>query len=228
MLYFLFESGYLLFQYLNKYMDTYLFIFGTGGHAKVIFDLAEKTQLYTHIKFVSPENIIREFLGKEVIFEEIFLSEFDSVPVVLAIGDNVLRKKVLSRILSQKKDFSFPSLIHNNATIANNVNIGVGSIVMAGAIINIDTNVGNFTIINTNAVVEHDSKIGDFSHIAPNATLCGGCSVGDNSLIGASSTIIEGLTIGDSSIVAAGATVINSVPDRMLSKGVPAISWPIN
>lgn len=208
-------------------MENFIFIFGTGGHAKVIFDLIERSKLYTDIKFVSFEDNIGEFLGKTILSESAFLSNFNAVPIALAIGNNAQRNALFNKISDKQAGFSFPPLIHENAVIANDVTIGAGSVVMAGAVISTQVSIGDFAIINTNAVVDHDCEIGAFSHIAPNATICGGCTVGDGTLVGAGSTVIEGCSIGHNSIVAAGAAVIGSVPDLSLSKGVPAANSPI-
>jgi sugar O-acyltransferase (sialic acid O-acetyltransferase NeuD family) len=114
------------------------------------------------------------------------------------------------------------TLIHPNAIIADNCEIGIGSQIMAGAIIMPEAKIGKQSIINTNASIDHECRIGDGCEVAPGATLCGCVSMKRNSWVCAGATVLPHKTIGANSIVGAGAVVIDDIPDNQVVVGVPA------
>ncbi len=61
----------------------------------------------------------------------------------------------------------YPTLLHPSAAISKHSVIGVGSVVMAGAVVNICAKIGAFAIINTSASIDHDCILGDFVHVSP-------------------------------------------------------------
>lgn len=65
---------------------------------------------------------------------------------IIAIGNNKIRRNI-----AEKYSLDYISLIHPNAVIANDVQIGAGTVVMAGAIINSGTIIGRHCIINSGA-----------------------------------------------------------------------------
>ena len=107
------------------------------------------------------------------------------------------------------------------ATIANDVPVGLGSVVIRHAILQAGVKIGQHVIINTSASVDHDCQIYDFAHIGPNVTLCGNVSVGEGTLIGAGAVLIPGITIGSWSVIGAGTVVRESVPDNVIMAGNP-------
>lgn len=195
-------------------MENNITLYGASGHCKVIIDiLQQNNQIITAIIDDAPKT--NTILGINVINS----SEFDFSNVqnmILAIGNNKVRKKLASKLTA-----NFVTTIHPKAIISNSVIIGEGSVIMAGAIINPDTKIGNHCIINTGSVVEHDCVISDFVHISPNASLAGGVVVGEGSQIGIGASVIQGIKIGKEVTVGAGAVIIRDVPDYSVVVGNP-------
>ena len=102
------------------------------------------------------------------------------------------------------------------------MNIGPGSVVMAGCVVNADAHLGAQVIVNTGATVDHDCRIEDNVHIAPGCHLCGNVVVGQDSLLGAGATVTPGVRIGRHVIVGAGSTVIRDIADETTVSGTPA------
>ena len=140
------------------------------------------------------------------------------LPAVIAIGRNDARASVAQRSVGK----TFIRVLHPTAHIAKEANIGIGSVVFAGAIVQPDATIGKHVIINTGASVDHDCDIGDFAHIAPGACLAGGVTVGEGTLIGIGAIVIPGIRIGKWVTVGAGAAVIRDVADGLTVAGVPA------
>jgi len=139
--------------------------------------------------------------------------------VFVCIADNVTRKKIFNSY--SNLDFNI-NLIHPNSIISDTVDIGIQTLICAGAIINSQVKIGNGCIINTGSTIEHECIIGDFSHIAPGAVLCGNVMIGKGSFIGANSVIKQGVSIGSNVTVGAGSVVINDILDNTKVVGNPS------
>lgn len=201
-----------------------IFVFGASGHAKVVIDIIEQQGLY-EVAFLVDDDLSlkgQEFFGYPVVGGKkdlLALGEFPSNAIV-AIGSNSARRKV-SAWLSEHGMRKILA-VHPSAQIGRGVQVGQGTVVMAGACINAATVVGEDVIVNTRASVDHDCVIGDGVHLAPGSTLCGSVRVGELSFVCAGATIAPSLTVGSTAIVGAGSTVITDVPDKTTVVGSPA------
>lgn len=189
-----------------------MYLYGAGGHAKVIIDILEKNKI-TIAGLFDNQEVIYKFLDYQVYAAK------DGVfsPLIIAIGDNKTRKKV-ARDLSVE----FGKAIHASAIISDRANIGDGSVVMQGAVVQSCAHIGQHCIINTGATIDHDCIIEDFVHISPHATLCGNVKVGEGTWIGAGATVIQGITIGRWAVIGAGSLVVKDIPDKVLAYGNPS------
>ncbi|WP_075618322.1 acetyltransferase [Paenisporosarcina indica] len=200
-----------------------IILIGDSGHAKVITDcvhsiesfkvVAKLDDKYTEKHFV--EGLIR---GPLNILHELKIEY--SAKILIAIGGNNIRKKIIDNLNLQDNDLI--SIVHENTTISDSAKIGEGTIVMPGVVINADARIGKHVILNTNCVIEHDCVVGDYSHVSPGSILTGGVTVGEGSHIGAGSTIIPMKSIGVWSVIGAGSVVITHIGDRVTAVGVPA------
>lgn len=201
-----------------------LFIFGASGHAKVVIDIIEKQGLYEILFLVDDDVLLKntDFYGYPVIGDKNDLLATVDAPqkAIVAIGDNAARGEVSAWLLEH--NFARISAVHPSAIISRGVEIGLGTVVMAGACLNADTVVGDDVIINTRASVDHDCVIGAGAHLAPGSTLCGSVVIGKQSFVCAGATVIPNLYIGENVIVGAGSTVIQNVPSGETVVGNPA------
>lgn len=207
--------------------DLTILVFGASGHAKVVLDLIEKASK-CDVGGLFDDN--RALLGSTVLGYEVMgdkdellaqTGTLKEYPVVVAIGNNAIRVRVAAELIANKKHLC-EALIHPSAQIAHGVQIGRGSVVMAGAIINADACVGSNVIVNTGATIDHDCIIGDGVHVAPGVTLCGGIKVGENTLVGAGAVVSPNLRIGSNVTIGAGATVLQDIEDGLTVVGSPA------
>ena len=120
---------------------------------------------------------------------------------IIAVGDNKARKR------ESKKHLLYAIAIHDKAYVSTTAEIGMGTVVMAGAVVQAGSVIGRHCIINTGATVDHDCIIGDFAHIAPGVHLCGSVRVGEGALMGVGSCAIPGAKIKPWSLVRAGSVV---------------------
>lgn len=185
-----------------------MYLYGASGHAKVIIDILKAA--HTEISgLVDDDPDIHELLGYPV-----FHDKTDVSPVIVSIGINSIRKKVVERLTGM-----FGKAVHPLAMVSETVTLGEGTVVMQGAIIQSDTKIGKHCIINTGASVDHECVVEDFVHISPHATLCGNVMVGEGTWIGAGTTVIPGIKIGRWCVVGAGSVVTKDIPDNVLAVG---------
>lgn len=191
-----------------------LTIIGASGHGKVVADIAVLNG-YNDIVFLDDNECITECAGFPVVGKSTDVPEGE---VFVAIGDSEIRM----RLCEMNKDKKQPVLIHPDSVVANEVEIGIGTVIMAGAVINPGSRIGRGVIVNTCSSIDHDCIIGNFVHVSVGAHLCGTVMVGDNTFIGAGSTIINNVTICSDCMIGAGSVVVKSImtPGRYL--GVPA------
>lgn len=185
-----------------------MYLYGASGHAKVIMDiLRDSGQSIEGLVDDNPN--INELMGVPV-----FHGRTDLSPMIVSIGLNAIRKKVVERL-----SCDFGLAVHPSAVVSDSSTIGKGTVVMQGAIIQADAEIGKHCIVNTGASVDHECQIGDFVHISPHSTLCGNVHVGEGTWIGAGSTILPGVKIGKWCVIGAGSVVAKDIPDSVLAVG---------
>ncbi|ARR02858.1 UDP-4-amino-4,6-dideoxy-alpha-D-N-acetyl-D-glucosamine N-acetyltransferase [Campylobacter vicugnae] len=185
---------------------TSLYIYGNGGHAKVVADIA-RANSYDNLIFLDDNSDMK------------FNLNLPKHPIIIAIGNALIRQKLQNLVLSS--GFELITLIHPTAVIGSDVTIGNGSVVMPGAIINAKSTIGNGVIINSGVIIEHECTIGDFAHICPGVAIAGGSLVGERSWIGIGSSIIQNITIKPDITIGAGSVVVKDILEGSLAYGNP-------
>ena len=194
-----------------------LIIIGAGGHGKVIADIALKIG-YTNIVFAD-DNVEGFCMNFPILYKisEIESQDDGNTDFVIAIGNNKVRKQI-----SEEHRLNYVTLIHPSAQIGINVNIGVGTVVMANTVINPCASIGNHCIINTAAIVEHDNVIEDYVHISPNAALGGTVHIGEGTHIGIGATVKNNINICKNCVIGAGAVVLKNINMPGIYINIPA------
>ncbi|MDP0590086.1 MAG: acetyltransferase [Candidatus Endonucleobacter bathymodioli] len=207
-------------------MDN-IVIIGSSGHAKVIIDIVQQEGKYNvaglldRFRNVGEKTLGCPFLGKEEDLPELIKAHALKGAIV-AIGDNFLRSKVTAHIKEISPDLPFVSAIHPKASIAMEVSIGEGAVVMAGVSINPCSSVGRFCILNTNSSLDHDSILEDFASLAPGATIGGNCQIGQYSAVSIGAVLIHRINVGEHTIIGAGSLVMKSIESFAIAFGSPA------
>jgi len=196
-------------------MATAKFILlGSGGHARVVLDslLSQGANVMALFdpKFSGHLYGIQQKGQYDPDFEKEALA-------IIAIGDNATRKR-----LAATTKHSFGNIKHFSVILSERAMMGVGNMLLHGAIIQTESTIGNHVIINTGAQVDHDCVISDYVHLGPGAILCGNATVGEGAFVGAGATVIPGKKVGAWSTVGAGAVVLNDIPDYAVAVGNPA------
>jgi sugar O-acyltransferase (sialic acid O-acetyltransferase NeuD family) len=202
--------------------DSTLIVFGSGGHAKVVIDAAEK-QGYKQILVAddAEKNWGVQLMGHPILGGREALLLLNSRPLAIsAIGDNAARMHIAAWL--EANGFTLATVIHPSAQVGRGARIGRGSVLVAGSIVNSDAVIDANVIVNTGATVDHDCIVGDGVHLAPGVHLCGRAEVGRGSFLGVGTVVIPCIHIGVNCVVGAGSVVLENIPDGALVAGVPA------
>lgn len=201
-------------------MNRKLIIYGCGGHARSIANIAAKNKEYGEIIFVDENAEPGELIMGFPVYKTYDLSAEDYF--IFGVGDNLLRKKCAERTVNCDNHNNWCNIISHNADTGMNFDVGKGVFISSGAYIGPETKIGNNVIINTGSIVEHECSIGDNSHIAPNSTICGRCVLGQNVFAGAGTVIRDKIKICDNVIIGAGTVVVHDILEPGTYAGVPA------
>lgn len=92
--------------------------------------------------------------------------------VVVAVGNNAVREKL--HVLVRDTGFELLNVIHSAAFVLPSATLGVGCVVMAGAIVGMDAWLGEGVIVNCGATVDHHCRGDALGHLGVNASMAGG------------------------------------------------------
>lgn len=198
-------------------------VFGSGGHAKVIIDIIEKQKQYKLIGLIDPfKELSSTRLNYPILGNKGDYSILNKVHGgIVGIGDNWVRYEMTQLINQLAPNFQFITCIHPHATIGSDVQLGAGTVIMAGGVINSGTKIGTSCIINTLSSIDHDCHIGNFASLAPNTSTGGQTIIEEGTAIGIGTNIIHNIHIGEHTVVGAGSTVLDHLPSFVVAFGTP-------
>ncbi len=201
---------------------------GAGGHAKVLIEILRARDCFNLVGLLDSDPGLKDKLvmGLPVLGDDSMLPSLKKNGVrrffvgVGSVGDASERKRMYEKGLALGMEPV--SSIHPSAIISPSVELGNGSMIMAGVVISSCVKLGDNVIVNTGAVVDHDCCLGDHVHVATGARLSGTVRVGAGAHIGAGAVIRQNINIGDGAVVGAGAAVVRDVAANEVVVGVPA------
>ena len=203
-----------------------LVIWGASGHARVVADIVRLSGYFNIVGFldsIDPGRKGTEFSCATILGGQEQLEQLRRANVrhtILGIGDCPTRLRLAGIV--RQAGFELATAIHPNATLAQDVQVGAGTVMMAGSVVNPGSTLGENVIVNTSSSVDHDCVIQNGVHIGPGARLGGGVTVGEGTWVGIGAVIKDRVKIGRDSIIGAGAVVLKDIPDCVVAFGVPA------
>lgn len=200
-----------------------MYIYGAGGHGKVVAEAARRGRAYEPRAFLDDERLRwgQRWDGLPILGGLAALSGLeDDAVIALGVGSNTLRARVAEAVLLAGRRLA--TVVHPAAVVAAGASLGEGTYVAPLAVLHSDAWVGRGCIVNTAAVVDHDCRLGDWVHVSPHATLGGGVRVGEGAHVGLGAVLIPGLSLGAWATLGAGAVMVASLPGAVTAIGVPA------
>lgn len=194
-----------------------LAIIGASGHGKVVADIA-LMRGYMDIVFLDDNPAVSQCAGFPIVGSSSMAGKLGTgFDYIVAIGNPTVRERIQENI-----DGKLVSLIHPNATIGRRVEIGEGTVVMAGAVVNSDTVIGKGAIVNTCASVDHDCRIANYVHVSVGAHVAGTVDIHERTWLGIGSCVTNNVSICSDCMVGAGAVVVRDIDVSGTYVGIPA------
>jgi sugar O-acyltransferase (sialic acid O-acetyltransferase NeuD family) len=146
----------------------------------------------------------------------------DELHIVLAIGNPVVKKKVLHQL--QNHHLKFATLVHPLAQPRpyQHIEFGEGTLVFQGVVLTANIRIGHHVLVYLNCTVGHDAVLEDFVSLMPGVNVAGNTVLAEGVFMGSNAAILQGLQVGQGSQIGAGAVVTKSIPEGCTAVGVPA------
>jgi sugar O-acyltransferase (sialic acid O-acetyltransferase NeuD family) len=199
-----------------------LIVLGFGGNAIDFFETISHS--YNIIGFVDDDESkhTSHYNGIKVYGRE-FLEKNNNTKVISMIGSEKtfrIRNKIIDKFKISLHRFA--TIIHPNATVSANANIGYDVIIMSGVVITSNARIGNHIFILANTVMHHDVEIEDYTLLGSNISLAGHVKIGRNCFIGSCTSVKNNISIGEYSIVGMSSNIVKNLPSYSKSFGNPA------
>lgn len=202
-------------------MNDMLVIIGASGHGKVVADIAIKLDEWHKIVYLDDDESIKTCMGLQVIGRTVDAIKYkDNADFFIAIGNNTIRERIYNYL--EELGISPITLVHPNAIIGFDVDIGLGTVIMAGTVINSSSRIGKGCIVNTCSSLDHDNIIEDFVHISPGSKLAGTVRIGKRSWLGIGCVVSNNLSICSDCILGAGTVVVKNIDFSGKYIGIPS------
>jgi len=203
-----------------------LIIIGAGGMGREIFNLAKLC------KGFNTEFKVKGFLDDN----KDALLGFDKYPPIIdsikhytteandvficSIGNVVQKKRNIQIILDKGGEFF--NLIHPDASIGQNVKIGVGCVVLKNSLIGVDCIIDDYVLIQASTIIGHDVKIGKYSRVDCHVVCVGGTELKDEVTVHSCAVINDRVIVEKGATVGALSFVIRKVKENTTVYGNPA------
>jgi sugar O-acyltransferase (sialic acid O-acetyltransferase NeuD family) len=153
-----------------------LLIIGAGGHAKVVAETALLQNKYEIIGFADDNikvgTLVFENYGIVSNIEGISTLKFDEF--IVAIGNNEIRKSIFNSLSTNYKP---ATIIHQNAIVSKYSKVGLGTVILAGAVVSYGVEIGENCIVNVSSLIDHESIVSANCHIAQGVIIGSNCRI---------------------------------------------------
>lgn len=204
-----------------------LAIFGTGGFAKELLDLAID-QGYSDICFLEKQVHDQQMLLGFHVLPESELFAMGNMDFAIGIADPAIRKKI-SQLYPE---LNYPNLVHSQASLGYGIDQVLqcckGVVIAAGARITNSCHFGDFVIVSFNSTIGHDCKLNNFVSVMPGANVSGCIELKEAVYIGTNATILPGQSpnnlryLAEYSTIGAGSLVLKDTQAYTTYIGSPA------
>ena len=202
-----------------------LLLVGSGGLAREVAAVARHSNQWQLLGFCDDDPLRQGAVidGVPVLGPTHLVHERPNAAVLLCVGSPV--RPTSRGVLADRLNLPpqrYATLVHPSAYVAPGVELGVGTIMLAGAVVTAPQRVGSHVVAMPLTVLTHDDEVSDFVTFATRVALGGGVRVDRAAYIGAGAVIRENVKIGARALVGLGSVVLNDVPPDEVWVGNPA------
>lgn len=190
-----------------------ILLVGAGGHARSCIDVIEQQGQFTVAGLVGLSSEVgSQILGYPVLGMDADLPALlDNCSRALVTIGQINNPEPRIRLFSllEQHGYSLPTIVSPRAYVSPHATLGLGTIVMHGAVVNAGAVVGHNCIINSQSLVEHDVVIADHCHISTAVAINGGVNIGVGTFIGSNVCVRQGINIGGRCVIGMGQHVLS-------------------
>jgi len=210
---------------MSKSAKATIICLGNGGHARVVHELVDQSDVGMLAGYVAPEDggatTGIPYLGKDSELEDLRAAgKTHFVNGIGGITNLAVRAAAFDAAIAA--GLTPVTVQHPTSIVSPGAHVGEGTTIMAGAIIQTGARIGKNVILNTGCIVEHDCQIGDHCHLAPGTVLAGDVSIGSMTFVGLGARVLQGRRIGSRCLIGAASLVHRDIPDGKTALGLPA------
>ena len=153
-----------------------LLIIGGGGHAKVVADAVLSIKEYQIIGFADDNMKVgtHVFENYSIVSSIKGISTLKFDEFIVAIGNNEIRKSIFNSLSIYYKP---TTIIHQNAIVSNYSKVGLGTVILAGAVVSCGVEIGENCIVNAATLIDHETVIEANCHIAQGVIIGSNCMI---------------------------------------------------
>lgn len=147
-------------------MRKNILILGAGQYGRVVWEIVSAMARYNNVKYLDDNN--PEAIGKFSDYEK-FIGEYECA--ITAIGDNSLRLEMNEKLM--KAGYSVPVLKHPMSYVSPSAVIDWGTIIEPFVTVHNDVIIGKGCILSAGAIVNHSSELKDGVHLDCGSVVAG-------------------------------------------------------
>ena len=199
-------------------------VLGASGHGTVIADALPPGSILGFLDDAEDCPLLPAGLRRIGAFRDLasVARSEPGVQLVVALGDNALRERVVRSVRAEQPTLRFATVVHPSASVSSSATLGPGSVVCAGAVVGPGAKVGAHAIINTRASLDHQAELADFASLAPASATGGTVRIGMRSHVGMGAMVHHGIFVGGDVVIGSLSLVDRNLPDRVVAVGIPA------
>lgn len=206
-------------------MSKRIVIVGAGGFGRGVHSWLQQSKRHCAAHHVQDIVFIDDATPKIEPDAPLIGTVHDYVPeaydeVLVAVGIPEIRRSIVESL--KVHNVQFHTFIDDRVVLAENVQVGEGSIICPGTVISANALVGSYVHINFNCSIGHDTVLEDFSTLSPMSNIMGETSIGTDVFIGGSAVVLPRIEVASRTTIGAGATVVQSVESAYTVAGNPA------
>lgn len=198
-------------------------IYGSGGLGKGVCNLVtQHLSGWDELVFIDDVTTETEVYGLRVLTYDAFRATYapSEARIAIAQGEPADKSLLFERVHAD--GFSCATLIHPDADISPDCQIGEGVIVFTGCYVSAESVIGDDVCIMPHVGIGHNVRIGAGSQISMGCNIGGFATLGEGVYLGLSASVRDRTSVGAWSVVSQGACVLQDLREGVVAMGNPA------
>ena len=144
------------------------------------------------------------------------------VNLLIAIGQNEVRKKIALKLDEVGANDGRPFWPRNGALVSESATVGAGTYIGPGVVVGPRASIGRHCILQPGAFVAHDALIGNYAFVGGRAMVAGFSALDEGAVLGMGAIVAPKKRVGAWTTVMIQSAVVSDIPEHVTCGGVPA------